>query len=103
MPQLPIARTPTSKTGCNAHEDLCVIGLLLADSQYEVAQYASQDAEARRVEEEAHVDEGEEERPNRSEEQKLDVVAHVGGQEVMACVVSAREPCGDRKLWCMRH
>ena len=72
--------------------------MLLADSQYEVAQYAGQDAEARRVEEEAHVDEGEEERPDRSEEQELDVVAHVRRQEIMARVVSARKPCGDRKL-----
>ena len=67
-----------------------------------MAQYAGQDAEASLVEEEAHVDEGEEERPDRSEEQELDVVAHVRGQEIMACVVPAREPCGDRKLWCMR-
>ena len=63
-----------------------------------MAEDAGHDATFRRVEEEAEEDQGEEERPYRREEEEVDLVADGGAQEVMAGVVSAREPRRDGGL-----
>ena len=63
-----------------------------------MAEDTGHDAAFRRVEEEAEEDQGEEERPYRREEEEVDLVADGGAQEVMAGVVSAREPRRDGGL-----
>ena len=63
-----------------------------------MAEDTGHDAAFRRVEEEAEEDQGEEERPYRREEEEVDLVADGGAQEVMAGVISAREPRRDGGL-----
>ena len=57
-----------------------------------------EDATGGRVEEEREVEEREEDRPARVEEQEARPVAHGEREEVMPEVEPAREPGGDGKL-----
>ena len=63
-----------------------------------MTEHTGHEAALRRVAEEAEGYEGEEECPYRREEEKLDLVSDGRREEVMAGVVSAREPRRDGGL-----
>ena len=63
-----------------------------------MAEDAGQDTAGRRVQEERKVEEREEDRPARAEEQETRAVAHIEGEVIMSKVVPTHEPGGDREL-----